>query len=108
MKLCYGVPRNTFTYLVEGWFASEMVSMRNQVMTRYAGFYRKLLSSPRREIRALARIVADDPRSNNCSNLRLLISKTGFCQPYMYSSLRVFTRLPLHPHYLGALHMGAA
>ena len=95
VKLCYGVPRNTFTYLVEGWFAAEMVSMRNQVMTRYAGFYRKLLSSPSREIRALARIVADDPRSTTCSNLRLLRSKTGFSQPYMYSSLRIKAALPV-------------
>ena len=44
VKLCYGVPRNTYTYLVEGWFAADMTSLRNQVLSRYAGFYRKLLS----------------------------------------------------------------
>ena len=95
MKLCYGVPRNTYTYLVEGWFAADMTSLRNQVLSRYAGFYRKLLSSPSREIRALARIVSDDPRSTTCRNLRLLRSKTGLSQPHMFTSMRIKAALPV-------------
>ena len=95
VKLCYGVPRNTYTYLVEGWFAADMTSLRNQVLSRYAGFYRKLLSSPSREIRALARIVSDDPRSTTCRNLRLLRSKTGLSQPQMFSSMRIKAALPV-------------
>ena len=95
VKLCYGAPRNTYTYLVEGWFAADMTSLRNQVLSRYAGFYRKLLSSPSREIRALARIVSDDPRSTTCRNLRLLRSKTGLSQPQMFSSMRIKAALPV-------------
>ena len=43
VKLVYGVPRNTFTYLVEGYFAAGQTSLRNQILSRYSGFYRKLL-----------------------------------------------------------------
>ena len=72
-----------------------MTSLRNQVLSRYAGFYRKLLSSPSREIRALAGIVSDDPRSTTCRNLRLLRSKTGLSQPQMFSSMRIKAALPV-------------
>ena len=95
VKLCYNVPRNTFTYLVEGWLAADMVSLRNQVLSRYAGFYRRLMSSPSREVRALALMVSNDPRSTTCQNLRLLRELTGLAQPHMYSSFRVRACLPV-------------
>ena len=95
VKLCYNVPRNTFTYLVEGWLAADMVSLRNQVFSRYAGFYRRLMSSPSREVRALALMVSNDPRSTTCQNLRLLRELTGLAQPHMYSSFRVRACLPV-------------
>ena len=41
VKLVYGVPRNTFTYLVEGYFAADQTSLRNQIMSRYSGFCSK-------------------------------------------------------------------
>ena len=63
VKLVFGLPRNTFTYLVEGFFASSFISLRNYIYTRYASFYRKLLLSPSREVLFLARIVKLDPRS---------------------------------------------
>ena len=95
VKLCNDVPRSTFTYLVEGWFVAGMIPLRNQVISRYPGFYRKLLSSPSREIRALARIVSNDPRSTTCKNLRFLRSKTEMNQPEFYSSLRIKAALPV-------------
>ena len=73
MKLAFDVPRNTFTYLVEGFLAFDMTSMRNQILSRYAGFYRKLLNSPSREVRGLARIISSDPRSTTCRNIILFI-----------------------------------
>ena len=93
--LVYNIPRNTFTYLVEGFLASEFTSLRNQIISRYAGFYRKLLSSPSREIRGLVRIVSDDPRSTTCANLRLLRNKTGKRQAELYSSAIVKAALPV-------------
>ena len=95
VKLVYGVPRNTFTYLVEGFLASEMVSMRNQILSRYAGFHRKLMNSPSREVRGLVRIVSHDPRSTTCTNLRLLKEKSKMNQPELYSSAHVKAALPV-------------
>lgn len=95
VKLVYNIPRNTFTYLVEGFLASEFTSLRNQIISRYAGFYRKLLTSPSREIRGLVRIVSDDPRSTTCANLRLLRDKTGKRQAEFFSSAIVKAALPV-------------
>ena len=95
VKLAYDVPRNTYTYIVEGFLAADMTSLINQVISRYSGFYRKLLSSPSREIRALVKIVANDPRSTTCKNLRFLRSKTGLNQPELYSSAKIKVALPV-------------
>ena len=89
VKLVYDIPRSTFTYLVEGYFAAGQTSLRNQVLSRYSGFFRNLLQSPSREVRVLARIVSSDPRSTTCVNLRYLQKLTGLDQPQMYSSARV-------------------
>ena len=43
VKLVHGVPRSTFTYLVEGYFASGLTSLRNQILSRYSGFHQGLL-----------------------------------------------------------------
>ena len=95
VKLCHGVTRSTFTYLVEGWLAADIAPLRNQVMSRYAGFYRKLLFSPSREIRALALMVTNDPRSTTYKNLRLLRNMTGLSQPHMYSAFKIKASLPV-------------
>ena len=95
VKLAFDVPRSTFTYLVEGFLASDMTSMRNQILSRYAGFYRKLTNSPSREVRCLVRIVSDDPRSTTCTNMRLLREKTGLSQPQFYSLAKVKAALPV-------------
>ena len=94
IKLSYGIPRNTFTYLVEGYFAAGLVTLRHQVISRYPGFFRNLLSSPSKEVRLLSRIVASDPRSTTCTNLRYVESLTGFSQPELYSSHRIRASLP--------------
>ena len=53
-------------YLVEGL---DQISQRNQILARYRGFFRKLLTSPNKEVRVLARMVASDKRSITCRNL---------------------------------------
>ena len=95
VKLVYGVPRSTFTYLVEGHFAANHTSLRNQILSRYSGFYRKLLSSPSREVRVLARMVSSDPRSSTCSNLKYLDELTGMKKAQFFSSARVRMELPV-------------
>ena len=95
VKLVYGVPRSTFTYLVEGYLASEHVSLRNQILARYPGFFRSLLGSPSKEVRLLARIVQLDPRSTTCSNLRYISQMSDLSNPENYSSAKVRMSLPV-------------
>ena len=61
--LLHDVPRSTFTYLVEGFLTMEKTSLRNQILSRYPGFFRKLQMSPSKEVRMLAKMVETDPRS---------------------------------------------
>ena len=75
VKLAHGHPRNTFTYLVEGFLSGSQVSLRNQALSRYPGFYRGLLNSPSKEVKMLARMVSRDPRSTTCRNLKYLEQK---------------------------------
>ena len=63
VKLVFKIPRSTFTYLIEGYFARNHSSLRNQVLSRYPGFFQKLLHSPSREVQCLAHIVSRDPQS---------------------------------------------
>ena len=57
VKLVYQVTRSTFTHLVEGFLAFSQVSLRNQILLRYPGFYRKLLVSPSREVRIFLQVI---------------------------------------------------
>ena len=95
VKLVYGVPRSTYTYLVEGYLAAGHTSLRNQSLSRYPAFFRQLLKSPSKEVRVLARLVSSDPRSSTCSNLKYLQELTGLAQPQMFSTYRVKVELPV-------------
>ena len=101
VKLIFGVPRSTFTYLVEGLFAEDQISLRNQILSRYPGFYRKLLTSPSKEVRVLARMVASDPRSITCRNLRYLREVTGKENIEWYASWKVRDLLPVKKKRVG-------
>ena len=95
VKLVYRVPRSTYTYLVEGFLASTQCSLRNQILSRYPGFYRNLMTSPSKEVRMLAKMVSEDPRSTTCRNLRYLREVTNLEQAEQYSSWRIRESLPV-------------
>ena len=95
VKLVFGIPRSSFTYLVEGFFAEMLTSLRNQIYSRYAAFYRKLLVSASREVQFLAHLVRNDPRSTSCRNLRLLEKKTSLLNPYTFSLEKIKGSLPI-------------
>ena len=95
IKLVYGVPRSTFTYLVEGFLAGDQVSLRNQVLSRYPGFYRSLLNSSSEEVSILARIVSRDPRSTTYRNLKYLERLTKLRQPEFYTAFKIKEALPV-------------
>ena len=89
VKLVHGIPRNTFIYLVEGYFASSQSSLRNQILSRY------FLLSPSKEVRFLAKVVSIDPRSSTCLNLRYLSQMTELTKPEFMSSARIRMALPV-------------
>ena len=100
VKLVHGLPRNTFTYLVEGFLSGSQVSLRNQALSRYPGFYRGLLNSPSKEVKMLARMVSRDPRSTTCRNLKYLEQKTKLKNPEFCSSWKVRDALSLFRMFL--------
>ena len=53
------------------------VTVRRDVIARYSGFYKSLLTSPCREVNILARVVAKDIRTTTARNLSLLETTTG-------------------------------
>ena len=79
VKLVNRIPRNTYTYLVEGYFAAGQVSLRNQVLAKYPGFLQSLLNSPSQEVVVLANVVARDPNSNTADNLVYMKELTKLC-----------------------------
>ena len=95
VKLVFEIPRNSFTYLVEGFFAEMFTSLRNQIYSRYAVFYRSLLGSSSSEVQFLAHLVASDPRSTSCKNLRLLEMKTSLKSPCNFSTAKLKASLPI-------------
>ena len=80
---------------MEGYFAESQTSLRNQLLARYPGFYRKLLSSPSKEVRVIARMVSADPRSTTCRNLRYLREVTKIDSAENYSAWRMRDSLPV-------------
>ena len=93
MNLTFGIPRSSFTYLVEGHFAKDFVPLRNQVLGRYPAFFQKLLNSPSREIRLLANIVGRDHRSTTYKNLQH-IKNLSSLDPWDFSSQKIKLHLP--------------
>ena len=76
IKLAWGVSRATHTYFLD-YLSGGLISVRKDILSRYAGFYRKLLLSPCKEVNILARVVAKDIRSTTAKNIRLLDRETG-------------------------------
>ena len=93
VKLIHWLPRSTFTYLLERHFAKHTPSLRTQILSRIAGFYRTLLNSPS-TCTALAHLAKKDPRSPPFRNSRLLKQKTNIDQPWLFSNARIKLSLP--------------
>ena len=93
VKLIWGVPRSTYTYLVENVLAADFVSLKNQVYGRYVTYFQNLFKSTSKEIRHLMRIVSRDSRSVTCRNVEHLTNLTGL-SPWDFSCGRIKEKLP--------------
>ena len=79
--------------LVEGYFAKDEISLRNQVLARYTGFFQSLLNSPSEEVRLLVNLVARDPSSTTADNISYIRELTKF-SPWHFSAGRIKAALP--------------
>ena len=62
IKLARGASRATHTYFLD-YLYGGLISVRRDILGRYAEFFMRLLSSPCMEVNILARVVAKDIRS---------------------------------------------
>jgi hypothetical protein len=69
VRRIWGLPLNTYTYLVEGHLSSGLAPLRNLVLGRYPKFYKGLLYKPFYEVQVMARLVAEDRRTDTATNL---------------------------------------
>ena len=58
--MAFNVPRQTRKFIVNHLLAVNMVSAREEILARFAGFVNKLASSPCREVRVMAELVSHD------------------------------------------------
>ena len=79
VRLAWNVPLTTHTWLVEveGYFCYKMQSLKNQILSRYPKFVKKLLESPSKEIWLLSRVLLSDRRSQLNKNVHYLSSITN-------------------------------
>ena len=87
VKLAWGLSRATHTYFLE-YLSGGLLSVKWDVLGRYARFAQSLISSPSREINILARVVTRDIRSTTARNLRLLEKETDGLT-WLSSSLKI-------------------
>ena len=76
-------------------FSKDKLSLKTKVLCRSPGFFRKLVTSPSKEVRMLARMIASDPRLTTSKNLSYLKEKTGLEEPESFRSWRVKSELPV-------------
>ena len=94
VKLTHRVPRSTHTYIVEGFLATEHVTLRNQVLGRYSGFLQGLLKSPSPEVQLMSRVMIHSPGSNTRDNIRYIEELTGLKLRY-HTGAQIKAALPV-------------
>jgi hypothetical protein len=77
IKLAWGVPRATRTYLVQQCLAPGATSARAEVLARFTGFFTGLRNSPSPEVRTMALLAARDLRTTTGSNIRKVEEASG-------------------------------
>ena len=75
IKLAWGVPRATHTYLVQQCLAPGATSA--EVLARLTGFYTGLRNSPSPEVRTVALLVGRDLRTTTGSKIQKMEEASG-------------------------------
>ena len=69
VKLAWGVPRSTHTYLVDNLLSAGIPSLRLSILSRFCKFYDSVRTSQSLEVRLVASLASVDIRSGTGSNL---------------------------------------
>ena len=72
VKLVWNLPRSTHNYFVDNLLAEDFPSVRQQILSQYVSFLRRLRRSVSAEVRIMSMIAAADIRSTtgkNCYNI---------------------------------------
>ena len=77
VRRVFRLPVDTFTYLVEGHLGKDFKPLRNQVLGRFPGFFRRLRDSPSTEVRVVSELAAGWAQSVTAVNLKHLQKLTG-------------------------------
>ena len=77
VKLAWGVPRGTHTYLVDNLLGCGIPSIRSSVLARYCKFVNNARTSPSLEVRIVGNIAAADVRSPTGKNLTNMKKEVG-------------------------------
>ena len=77
VKLAWGVPRATHTYLVDNLLCAGIPSVRASVLARYLKFFESVKSSSSVEVSVVANLASADIRSVTGSNLFNLKKEAG-------------------------------
>ena len=88
VKLAWQVPRASHSYFVDYLLASDLTSVRIDILSRYIKFMAGLHSSPSMEVSVMSRVAAGDVRTTTGLNLRLIKLETGI-DPLSSSAPRV-------------------
>ena len=94
VRRVYGLPLNTFTYLVEGHLSTHQPPLRNMVLGRFPGFFQRLLDSPSVEVGIMARLAAKDARTTTAANIAY-IQRLTKVDPSEADGLEVRSNLPV-------------
>ena len=77
IKLAYEVPRETHTYIVENYLASEYNPVIQEIYSRYTKFLKSLKESASIEVKHLFSIVRYNVQSTTGGNIYTIIKRTG-------------------------------
>ena len=77
VKLAWGCPQWTRTYLVQQVLCCGHTSARVEILSRYVKFFHSLRNSASKEVQVVARLMARDMQSNTGKNLQYISESTG-------------------------------
>ena len=77
VKLSWGCPRYTRTFLLQQVLACGDTNARTDILTRYSKFSKGLMNSISKEVRVLFTLVSRDLRSTTAKNIKFVEAESG-------------------------------